>query len=134
MVENPSSGPIPFGYTLPEEIANSISHGVASIFSVAGLVLLLAHARLFHDGWQMLGFSLYGASLTFVFLSSTVYHAVQHPPLKRVFRITDHCAIFLLIAGTYTPFTIVIIRGTWGWFFFVVIWVASLTGVVLKIG
>jgi hemolysin III len=134
MAETASTGLEIVRQQLREEIANSISHGIAAIFAVIGLVLLLRHATMFQDVWQAVGFSLYGGSLTLVFVSSTIYHAVQHPPLKRVFRILDHCAIFLLIAGTYTPFTIVIIRGTWGWFFFCLIWVASLSGVVLKIG
>lgn len=120
------------GYTIGEEIANSITHGVGAALSVAGLTLLVALAAIYGDVWRIVSFSIYGSSLILLYLASTLYHSIQYPKVKRILRIFDHAAIYLLIAGTYTPFTLVSMRGTWGWSLFGVVWGLALMGVAFK--
>lgn len=110
------------GYTIGEEIANSVTHGIGAALSVAGLTLLVALAVIYGDVWRVVSFSIYGSSLVVLYLCSTLYHSIQHPKAKQVLRIFDHSAIYLLIAGTYTPFTLVSMRGPWGWTLFGVVW------------
>jgi len=119
--------------TLGEEIANSITHGIGAGLSIAGLTLLVVLAVLFGDVWRVVSFSIYGSTLIILYLASTLYHGLQYPPAKRVFQIIDHAAIYLLIAGTYTPFLLVSMRGTWGWSWLVIIWSLALLGVGSKI-
>ncbi|MEZ4745508.1 MAG: hemolysin III family protein [Calditrichia bacterium] len=118
---------------LGEEIANSITHGIGAGLSVAGLTLLVAFASIYGDVWRVVSFSIYGSTLILLYLASTLYHSFQNPRVKRVFKIIDHAAIYLLIAGTYTPILLVNMRGAWGWTLFVVIWGLTLAGIVLKI-
>jgi hemolysin III len=120
-------------YSIGEEIAHSVSHGIAAGLAIAALVVLLMHAHYFGDGWRIASFTVYGVSLILVFGTSTLYHALQYPPAKRLFQMLDHAAIFLLIAGTYTPFTLVTLRGAFGWTIFCVIWVMAVAGIVLKV-
>ncbi|MFQ5577722.1 MAG: hemolysin III family protein [Anaerolineae bacterium] len=120
-------------YTLGEEIANGVTHGIGAGLSVAGLTLLVVLAALFGDVWRVVSFSIYGASLILLYLASTLYHSLQHPGAKKVFRIIDHASIYFLIAGTYTPFLLVSMRGAWGWTLLVVIWGLALLGAGLKI-
>ena len=120
------------GYTVGEEIANSITHGIGAALSVAGLTLLVALAAIYGDVWRVVSFSIYGSSLVLLYLASTLYHSIQHPKVKRVLRIFDHSAIYLLIAGTYTPFTLVSMRGPWGWTLFGVVWGLALLGIAFK--
>ncbi|MCB0418001.1 MAG: hemolysin III family protein [Bdellovibrionaceae bacterium] len=117
-------------YTRREELANAISHGLGACLSVAALAVLIVYAK---DGWRMLSFSIYGGSLILLFLASTFYHAFRDPRLKQVLKIVDHSAIFVLIAGTYTPLLLVTLRGVWGWALFTVIWGLATYGVVLKL-
>lgn len=119
-------------YTVGEEIANSITHGIGAILSVAGLTLLVVLAALHGDVWRIVSFSIYGSSLVILYLASTLYHSIQHPKVKRVFRIFDHSAIYLLIAGSYTPFALVSMRGPLGWTILGVVWGLSLMGIVFK--
>lgn len=119
--------------TLGEEIANSITHGLGTALSVAALTLLVTLATVYGDAWQIVSVSVYGSSLILLYLASTLYHSLQHPPVKRIFKILDHSAIFLLIAGTYTPFLLLNLRGVWGWSLFAVIWSLAVIGIVLKI-
>jgi hemolysin III len=119
-------------YSLGEEIANSVTHGFGTILSVVGLVLLVYLATINGDGYQIVSFSIYGASLIILYLASTLYHAFQKPKLKRVFKIIDHASIFLLIAGTYTPFLLVGLRGRFGWILFAIIWGLALMGIGFK--
>lgn len=119
-------------YTPGEEIANSITHGIGAGLSIAGLTALLILVVPSGDAWRILSFSIYGSSLVLVYLSSTLYHSFQQPPLKRLFQIFDHSAIYLLIAGTYTPFLLISLRGAWGWTLMVVIWGLALLGVLFK--
>ena len=120
-------------YSLPEEIANSVTHGVGAALSVAALSVLVTCAGLFGDAWRVVGFSIYGATLVLLYLFSTLYHAFQNPRVKAVFRVLDHAAIFLLIAGTYTPLSLVTLRGAWGWTMFGVLWGCAVLGIVTTV-
>jgi hemolysin III len=120
-------------FTLGEEIFHSITHGIGSALSVAGLTLLVVLAVLYGDVYQIIGFSIFGTSLVILYLSSTLYHGFQHPRVKQVFKVFDHSAIYLLIAGTYTPFLLVAIRGTSGWILLTIVWLIALVGVLFKI-
>src|SRR5205809_6522813 len=102
-------------YTLGEEIANSITSGIASGLSVAALVVMVVHAARRGDGWCVAACAIFGASLILSNLSSTLYHAIAPPRAKRVFRVFDHLTIYFLIAGTYMPFLLLRLRGSWGW-------------------
>ena len=117
--------------TLGEEIANSITHGVGAALSVAGLVMVVA-AALHRTAGHVLACAIYGGSLVLLYLCSTLYHALTNPRAKRVFRVLDHASIYILIAGTYTPVTLVVLRGAWGWTLFGVIWALAVAGVVFK--
>lgn len=119
-------------YTLAEEIANSITHGIGAGLSVAGLTVLVVLASLYGDVWQIVSFSIYGTSLIILYLASTLYHSIQHPPTKRIFRLIDHSAIYILIAGTYTPFLLVAMRGVIGWTMLVIIWGIAILGIAFK--
>lgn len=116
-----------------EEIANTVTHGIGVGFSITGLILLVVRAALYGSAWQVVSFSIYGASLILLYLASTLYHGFQSPRLKSIFRIMDHTAIYLLIAGTYTPFLLVTLRGPWGWTLFGIIWGLALGGIIFKL-
>jgi hemolysin III len=118
--------------SLGEEIANSITHGIGTGLSVAGLTLLVALAALFGNVYQIVSFSVYGATLVILYLASTLYHSFQHPKVKQVLKRIDHASIYLLIAGTYTPFLLVGIRGGLGWTLFAIIWGLALLGIGFK--
>jgi hemolysin III len=119
-------------YTRSEEIANSLTHGAGLVLSVAGLSVLVTLAALRGDAWTVVGGAVFGASLVVLYGASTLYHALRARRWKRVLRVFDHAAIFLLIAGTYTPFTLANLRGPWGWSLFGVVWALAAAGVVLK--
>jgi hemolysin III len=121
-------------YSLGEEIANSITHGLGGLLAIAGLVVLNTFAALKGSAWHVVACSIYGATMVLLYTTSTLYHSIQHPRAKAVLRVLDHSAIFLLIAGTYTPFTLVNLRGPWGWSLFGVIWGLALLGIVFQIG
>ena len=114
------------------EIANAITHGIGLLLSIAGFVVLLVLAALRGTAWHIVACSIYGATLICLYTASTLYHAVISPRVKRALRIFDHSAIYLLIAGTYTPFLLVSLRGPWGWSLFGVIWGLALVGVLFK--
>lgn len=117
--------------TLGEEIANSISHGVGFLAAVAVTPVLIVKA-LPAGASSIVGASIFGATMMVLYLASTLYHAFPQSRTKRVFKIFDHGAIFLLIAGTYTPFTLGVLQGTWGWTLFGIVWSLAILGVVLK--
>ena len=119
-------------YPLGEEIANSVIHGLGVALSVAGLVLMVVFASLSADPWRIVSVSIFGATLIILYLASTLYHAFPQPSVKRVMRIFDHSAIYLLIAGTYTPFLLVNLRGPWGWSLFGVMWGIAVAGCFFK--
>lgn len=118
--------------SLGEEIANSVSHGVALLAAVAAVPVLVVAASQRGGAAGIVGASIFAATMVLLYLTSTLYHALPLNRAKRVFRVLDHGAIYLLIAGTYTPFTLGVLRGTWGWTLFGVVWALALAGVVLK--
>lgn len=119
-------------YTPREELANVITHGVGIALSVAGLAVLVTFAALYGDAWHVVSAAVFGLTLVLLYTASTLYHAFRDAATKRVLRKFDHAGIFLLIAGTYTPFLLVSLRGVWGWSLFGVVWGLGLAGVVLK--
>jgi len=123
----------PVSYSRGEEIANSLTHGVGLALSIAGLGVLVTFAALWGDAWVVVGCAVFGASLVILYAASTLYHALRAPRLKWWLRVLDHGAIFLLIAGTYTPFLLVSLRGPWGWSLFGVVWALAVAGIVLKL-
>jgi hemolysin III len=115
-----------------EELANAITHGFGLLLSIAGSIALVAVSILHGTAWHIVSCTVYGFTLVLLYLSSTLYHAVSTPNLKQTFRLFDHSAVYLLIAGTYTPFTLVNLRGGWGWTLFGVVWVLTLAGITFK--
>lgn len=116
-----------------EEIANSISHGVGMLASLAAAPVLIVAAVQRGEAAGIVGASVFAATMVMLYLTSTLYHALPRSRTKQVFQVLDHGAIFLLIAGTYTPFTLGALRGTWGWTLFGLVWSLALGGIVLKI-
>lgn len=121
------------GYSRREEIANSITHGVGVLLAIAGLAILTAFASLYGTAWHIVACSIFGATMILLYTASTLYHSIHWPKVKPLLRILDHSAIFLLIAGTYTPFTLVSLRGPWGWSLFGTIWGLAVVGIILEI-
>lgn len=119
-------------YTVGEEIFNSVSHGVGVLLSVAALVLLIVFAAIYSDGYGLASALVYGISLILLYTMSMVYHIVQNKTAKKVLRIFDHCSIFILIAGTYTPYLLVSMRGTLGWTIFGIIWGVTVIGILMN--
>ncbi len=117
--------------SLGEEIANSITHGLALLASLAALPVLVFTAG-GHDGWRLVGATVFGVTLVLLYLTSTLYHALPASRAKHVFRVFDHCAIYVLIAGTYTPFTLGALRGPWGWALLAAVWALALLGITAK--
>jgi hemolysin III len=118
--------------SLGEEIANSITHGAGLLASAAALPILVVVAVARHDVWQVVGGAIFGATLVLLYATSTLYHALPSSKAKRVFRVLDHAAIYLLIAGTYTPFALGALRGPWGWSLFGVVWGLAALGIAAK--
>ncbi len=119
-------------YTVCEDVVNSITHGVAAALSIAGLSVLVVLAAIKGDPWRIVAFSIYGGSLVLLYMASTLYHAIRSPRVRRYLRRADHMAIYVLIAGTYTPFALVSMRGGWGWFLLIAIWTLAVAGILLK--
>lgn len=118
--------------TFGEEIFNSITHGIGTLFSIAALVILILAASVYGNAWHIVSFSIFGASMVFLYLSSTLYHSFTGEKVKNVFARLDHAAIFFLIAGTYTPILLTVLRGVTGWIIFGVIWGVAITGMVIR--
>jgi hemolysin III len=110
-----------------------VTHGLGLVLCIGGVAVLLVLAALYGTAWHIVSFSIYGASLILVYTSSTVYHSFSHLGGRRALQILDHVSIFLLIAGTYTPFTLTLLRGGWGWSLFGVVWSVSVVGIGLKL-
>ena len=119
-------------YTLGEELINSISHGVGALWGLLVLVLCIIKSCRPLDGYKLAASIVFGLSTTLLYLTSCLYHALKVNMAKRVFRVMDHCTIFLLIAGTYTPYTLITLRGLTGWCLFGVVWGVSILGIVLN--
>lgn len=116
-----------------EEVMNAVTHGIGTLLAVAGLVLLTVFAYLYGDIWHIVSFSIYGTTLVLLYLASTLYHSFTNERLKYIFKILDHSAIYLLIAGTYTPFTLVPLHGVLGWTVFGLVWGLAALGIALKV-
>lgn len=118
-------------YSFAEEVFNSVSHGIGAGLGIAGLVIMIVYAAYTGDAWKIVSTTIFGASLIFMYTSSTLYHALVGR--KRVFfNKMDHSAIYVLIAGTYTPFMLVTLRGPWGWSIFGAIWALAIAGILFK--
>lgn len=115
-----------------EEVLNAVTHGVGTLFAVVALGILAASAYLNGGGWHMASGIIYGVSMVLLYLASTLYHSFTNQKVKDIFKILDHAAIYLLIAGTYTPFTLIPLHGTIGWMIFSVVWSVAVIGIVLK--
>ena len=119
--------------TAAEEWANALTHGVGLLASLIGLPILVLSALTRGEQAAVIGTSVFGATLIALYAASTFYHAVPHPGIKQKLRVVDHAAIYLLIAGTYTPFTLGVLRGTWGWTLFGIVWTLAALGVLFKV-
>lgn len=119
-------------YTLGEEIFNSVTHGVGSLLSIAGTVVLIVFSAINSDAFAVVSSAVYGASLIILYTMSTLYHSITNEKAKKFFRIMDHNTIFFLIAGTYTPYTLAVLRSPLGWVLFGVVWGAAAIGIVLN--
>jgi hemolysin III len=113
-----------------EELANSISHALGAIASVIAAILLVVNAIEHGPTAAVVGATVFAVTMVLVYVTSTIYHGVRHPPAKRILKVLDHSAIFLLIAGTYTPFTLGVMRGAIGWTLLVLVWAVAVSGVV----
>lgn len=120
-------------YEFGEEVANSITHGIGILLAIAGLVTMLYSAVTYGDNWHLVSCSVFGITLIFAYTTSTLYHSIPMPGPKKVLRVFDHAAIYLLIAGTYTPFALISLRGPWGWSLFGTVWGLAVGGVLCKI-
>lgn len=119
--------------TRAEEIGNATTHAMGALLSLAAITLLIIFSATQHDGFKLLSGIVFGCTLFLMYVSSTIYHSLTNPRLKHLFRIADHASIYLLIAGSYTPFMLVTLRGPWGWTMFTVIWSLALVGVIFKL-
>lgn len=120
-------------YDPKEEKLNVISHGLGLVLSIVALVLLVVYSSIYGSNWHIVSFSIYGASLILLYSASTLYHYVQNPKWRQKLNIFDHAAIYILIAGTYTPFTLVVLKGWVGWTIFGVSWALAIFGVIFKL-
>jgi hemolysin III len=120
-------------YSPAEELANAATHGVGLVLSLVALPMLILSAAARHDWLEVAGATVFGLTLTAVYTTSTLYHAMPSETAKHRLRVADHIAIYFLIAGTYTPFTVGALRGAWGWSLFGVLWALALLGVVFKL-
>jgi len=120
-------------YTLAEEIAHAVTHGIGALLSIAGLTWMLYVSAAIADPWRIVASAVYGSSLVALFLASTLYHALYATRARDLFRTLDHCAIYLLIAGTYTPFLLVAMRDSVGWWLFGTIWTLATAGIITKL-
>src|SRR3982751_5131464 len=119
-------------FSIKEEIANAITHGVGALLALAALVILIIIASLYGTPWHIVSFTIYGSALLILYLVSTLYHSLTHLGAKTLFRKFDHMSIFLLIAGTYTPFCLTVLTGWIGWTIFGITWTCAICGIILK--
>lgn len=120
-------------YSRGEELANALTHGFGAALALAAGAVLVTLTAIFGDGWQLAGAIVFGTAMLLLYTASTLYHAISNPIAKGRLKVFDHCAIYLLIAGTYTPFMLVGLRGPTGWWMFGTIWTLALAGVVFKL-
>lgn len=120
-------------HSLREEIANGISHGLGLILALVALPFLILSAARAGNTRFTIGAAVFGVTMVVLYLASTLYHSVTHERAKHIFRQIDHCAVFLLIAGSYTPFTLGVLRGPWGWTLLAIVWALAVAGIVIKV-
>lgn len=125
--------PILNDYHPKEERLNVISHAIGFVLSIAALVLLIVYSSLYGDAYHIVSFTIFGASMVTLYLASTLYHASKKPKSRLKLKVFDHSAIYLLIAGTYTPYSLVALRGGWGWTVFGIVWGLAIIGIILKL-
>jgi hemolysin III len=116
-----------------EELWNALTHGLGFLLSLTAGAVLVTLAAQYGNGWQLAGAIVFAISLALLYCASTLYHAIPHPNAKAWLKVLDHCAIFVLIAGTYTPFTLIALRGHGGWWLFAAIWSLAAIGIVFKL-
>lgn len=121
-----------YTYSRREEVANAITHGIGAFLSIAALALLIVFASLFGTAWHVVSFTIYGVTMLLLYVSSTLVHSFPEGKVKDLFEIFDHASIYLFIAGTYTPFLFIVVRGSLGWTLFGVVWGIAISGVVFK--
>lgn len=119
-------------YSVAEEIAHTITHGLGMLLSIAGLVVLVGFSAQNGDAWHITSSSIFGATLILLYGASTLYHGIRQPRFRPILQKMDHAAIYLLIAGTYTPFLLISLRGVWGWWLFGIIWSLAIIGIALE--
>lgn len=120
-------------YSEAEELLNRCTHGVGAIASIFGVIALLTLASQQHDAYRLVSACIYGGGMITFYCLSTLYHSVRSPRVRYLFRVLDHASIYLMIAGSYTPFALVTLRGPWGWWLFGTVWVLGTAGAVMKI-
>lgn len=120
-------------FTIKEEIANAITHGIGVLLSIPALVFLIIFAANYGSAWDIVSFTIFGVSMLLLYLSSTLLHSITHKKTKDILEIIDHSAIYVLIAGTYTPFLLGPLKGTLGFTLLVIVWSLALGGIVFKI-
>ncbi len=120
-------------YPPKEEKLNIISHGLGLLLSLVALPLLVVFSSIKGDVWHIVSFSIYGSSMVVLYLASTLFHSSKKQNIRKRLNVFDHASIYLLIAGTYTPFLLVTLRGPWGWTLFGIIWGMAVTGIILKL-
>ena len=120
-------------FSLGEEIANAVTHGIGMVLSIAGLVLLIVFSALSGSAWHVVSFTIFGVTMVFLYTSSTLLHSLPKGRAKNVFEILDHSSIYFFIAGTYTPFLLVAVRGTLGWTLFGIVWGIAIGGTIFKV-
>lgn len=120
-------------YSLGEEIAHSVTHGIGAVLSAVGMGFLIWLSLRYGNEWHLISSIVYGVSLLLLYSASTMYHALTHPGAKRFFQLLDHSFIFVLIAGTYTPFALVSLHGPWGWSLFGVVWGLTVLGTIVHL-
>ena len=116
-----------------DELASALTHGLGAIAALAGGAVLITLTAVYGDGWQLGTSIVFSVTLLLLYVASTLYHAIPHPGAKARLQVFDHCCIYLLIAGTYTPITLIGLRGPWGWGLFTAIWTLAVAGVVFKL-
>jgi hemolysin III len=121
-------------YDFGEEVAHVVTHGLGAVLSIAGLTILVARAAMYGNVWHVTASAIFGASLVLMYAASALFHGIQYPRAKHILRVIDHSLIYVLIAGTYTPFTLITLHASiWGWILFGVTWGLALFGIVFKI-
>lgn len=123
----------PTQYSFAEEIFNSVTHGIGVLISVAGLITMVVFSSLYGETIHIVSTAIFGITLVLLYTASTLYHSFRKPGIKRILKIIDHSCIYALIAGTYTPFMLIIVRGTLGWTIFCIVWSLTILGILFKV-